>query len=111
MGPPPAGDAVLLAAMEELRTCETPAHRCLDCKRSDRAASDPLAEERALERVLLSAAAAGVQRGWARWRLFCEVLEASAPLEDELTIVHRELRRSHGMLQATLQQQQQQRAR
>lgn len=65
------------------------------------------AKERQLLRVVEMAIGSAMTASFARWQRFIEIIDTAELLEDDIFSLQRELKRSHAMLQATLQQQMQ----
>lgn len=96
-GPSASADALVAAAMRELRLPTT-----LD----EPAVVPQEAQDRQLLRVLGTLEGTVLADGLARWRSFCAVSEATEPIEDEVFTTRQSLRRAHAMLQAAVEQQQ-----
>lgn len=98
------GDVLLLAAMEQLReVCEGFDN---DPPPPPTAAPAFTAEPdfaRSLLRVVEARADSALSRVLARWRESCAVSDATRPIEDDLFVTQRELRRSHAMVQSLAQ--------
>lgn len=108
--PPPGttrADALILGALRELRTA-LPASSDVSRAVAAVAAGDNGArrqrQQHSLARALAALADGRQARGLHSWRTFYAVDRATQPIEDELVVTKRELRRAHGNLQAVVSQ-------
>ena len=73
---------------------------CLDAIRELRRDVDVHAQQQALLRFMDAHAGLALHRLWSRWVAFCDVSDATLPLEDELIIAQRELRRAQRVIES-----------
>lgn len=90
-----AADTLVLDAIDALRNVvSTPPIEALPLPAADRAAA------RALERLINARSGMAMSAAFTQWSTFCSVSDATLPMEDELFIAQRELRRAQSLIES-----------